>query len=181
MNAPSPLPVVTTANAERTLLLVEDTPEDVELATRALRHCGYIDNIVIVRDGQDALDYLFAEGTYAARDRSLQPAVVLLDLKLPRLNGFDVLARLRSDQRTYRTPIIVLTASDNAADINRAYELGACSYVHKHVEFGQYVAALRKIAEYWLEFNIAPASRRSIALRAADTRATDALTGRERH
>ena len=108
-------------SSEQAMLLVEDETEDIELATQALRICGHGDNIRVVRDGLEALDYLFAEGEYAGRDRNLQPSVVLLDLKLPRLSGFDVLARVHSDPRTFRTPIVIHTGSRDDFDINRAY------------------------------------------------------------
>lgn len=160
--------------AEQTLLLVEDLPEDIELATQALRQCGHVDKIVIVRDGLEALDYLFVEGIFAKRDRSLQPSVVLLDLKLPRLSGFDVLARVHSDPRTYRTPIVIHTSSTDAFDINRAYELGASSFVRKHQEFSLYAAALKKIADYWLELNVPPVSPKFLAAKAVSKRARSA-------
>ena len=149
--------------AEQSMLLVENVPDDIELATRALRVCGHEEKIRVVRDGPEALDYLFAEGEYAGRDRSLQPAVVLLDLKLPRLSGFDVLARVHSDPRTFRTPIVIHTDSKDDFDINRAYELGASSYVHKHGDFVQYCTALKKITDYWLQVNIPPVSPRFLA------------------
>jgi two-component system, response regulator len=147
----------------QTMLLVEDVPEDIALATQALRICGHEDKIRVVRDGLEALDYLFAEGEYARRDRGLQPSVVLLDLKLPRLNGFDVLARVHSDPRTYRTPIVIHTGSQDDFDINRAYELGASSYVLKHGDFDLYCGALKKITDYWLQVNIPPVSPRFVA------------------
>ncbi len=158
------------------MLLVEDVPEDIELATQALRICGHGDKIRVVRDGLEALDYLFAEGEYAGRDRGLQPTVVLLDLKLPRLSGFDVLARAHSDPRTFRTPIVIHTESQDDFDINRAYELGASSYVLKHGDFGQYCAALKKITDYWLQVNIPPVSPRFLVAGAAGRRTSRSFT-----
>jgi two-component system response regulator len=154
-------------NAKQTMLLVEEVPEDIELATQALRICGHADKIRVVRDGLDALDFLFAEGEYARRERGLQPSVVLLDIKLPRLSGFDVLARVHSDPRTYRTPIVIHTASQDDFDINRAYELGASSYVLKHGDFANYCGALKKIADYWLQVNVAPVSPRFLSAAAS--------------
>ncbi len=156
--------------SEQAMLLVEDVPEDIELATQALRICGHGDNITVVRDGLEALDYLFAEGEYAGRDRSLQPTVVLLDLDLPRLSGFDVLARAHSDPRTFRTPVVIHTGSQEDFDINRAYELGASSYVLKQRDFGQYCAALKRIADYWLQVNVPPVPPRFLSVRAAGGR-----------
>ena len=154
----------------QTMLLVEDVPEDIELAAQALRICGHADKIRVVRDGPEALDYLFAEGEYAGRDRSLQPTVVLLELNLPRLSGFDVLARAHSDPRTFRTPIVIHTGSQEDFDINRAYELGASSYVLKQRNFAGYCAALKIVADYWLQVNVPPVSPRFLSVRAAARR-----------
>ncbi len=164
-------------SSEQTMLLVEDVPDDIELATQALRICGHGDNICVVRDGLQALDYLFAEGDYAGRDRGKQPGVVLLDLKLPRLNGFDVLARVHSDPRTFRTPIVIHTGSQDDFDINRAYELGASSYVFKHKDFAQYCAALKTITDYWLQVNIPPIPPRFLSARAPGRRPRATVSG----
>ena len=154
----------------QTMLLVENVPADIELASQALRICGHADRIRVVRDGLEALDYLFAEGDHAGRDRSLQPAAVLLELKLPRLSGFDVLARVHSDPRTFRTPIVIHTDSKDDFDINRAYELGASSYVFKHGDFVQYCTTLKKITDYWLQVNIPPVPPRFRSVRTGGRR-----------
>jgi CheY-like chemotaxis protein len=147
------------ATPRRTLLLVEDDPEDLELTMYALRRCGYIDDIVVMRDGREAEDYLFAQGEYADCDASLRPAVLLLDLGLPKVSGFDLLARACADPRTYRMPVIVLTGSKDPRQIDKAYELGASSYILKTSDPEQLALTLGKVIQYWLELNVPPAQR----------------------
>ncbi len=143
----------------RTLLLVEDDPDDLELTMHALRRCGYIDDIVVMRDGREAEDYLFAQGDFAGCDDSLRPAVLLLDLGLPRVSGFDLLARACADPRTFRMPVIVLTGSKDPRQIDKAYELGASSYILKTSDPGELARTLGKVIQYWLELNVAPVQR----------------------
>jgi two-component system response regulator len=135
-----------------TILLVEDNADDAELALRAFAKSKIQNDIVLVRDGVEALDYLFATGAYAARAPGL-PEVVLLDLNLPRLDGLEVLRRLRADERTKYLPVVVLTSSGQEQDILRSYDLGANSYVRKPVDFGQFVEAARQLGLYWLILN----------------------------
>lgn len=139
--------------AEKTILLVEDNPDDEELTTRALRQARIANEIVVARDGKEALDYLFAEGEYAARDATRAPAVILLDLKLPKLSGLEVLQRIRSDPRTKLIPTVVLTSSSEDEDMMRSYEHGANSYVRKPVEFGAFANAVSQLGVYWLLLN----------------------------
>lgn len=140
----------------KTILLVEDNPDDLELATRALKKCGYGEAIMVARDGVEALDFLFGTGAFAGRDTTVQPTVILLDLKLPRLGGHEVLERLRKDKRTQFTPVVVLTSSDERDDIQGAYMRGANSYIRKPVEFNRFTAVLGEIGRYWLDLNSPP-------------------------
>lgn len=139
-----------------TILLVEDNPDDLELAIRALRKSGQGESVVVARDGVEALDYLFGTGAFAGRDTAVQPAVILLDLKLPRLGGHEVLERLRKDRRTQLIPVVVLTSSDERDDIRGAYARGANSYIRKPVEFSQFTTMLAEIGHYWLDLNSRP-------------------------
>lgn len=140
-------------NEPKTILLVEDNPDDVELTRRALLRSNVANRLDVVTDGVAALDYLFAEGEHAGRDGGL-PEVVLLDLKLPKLGGLDVLRRLRADERTRLLPVVILTSSDEEQDVMDSYELGANSYVRKPVDFEQFVEAVRTLGLYWLVLNI---------------------------
>ena len=126
----------------KTILLVEDNPDDLELATRALKKGGYGESIMVARDGVEALDFMFGTGAFAGRDTTAQPTVVLLDLKLPRLGGHEVLERLRKDKRTQLVPVVVLTSSDERDDIRGAYARGANSYIRKPVEFNRFTAVV---------------------------------------
>jgi CheY-like chemotaxis protein len=143
-------------NRSRNILLVEDNPYDVELTLRAFASSKILNEITVVRDGKEALDYLFGEGAYAGRDLSVDPEVVLLDLKLPRVDGLEVLRRLRADERTRRLPVVVLTSSDEETDIVLSYDLGANSYVRKPVDFAQFLEAASHLGLYWLVVNQAP-------------------------
>ena len=140
----------------KTILLVEDNPDDLELAIRALRKSGQGEGVVVARDGVEALDYLFGTGAFAGRDTAVQPAVILLDLKLPRLGGHEVLERLRKDKRTQLIPVVVLTSSDERDDIRGAYARGANNYIRKPVEFSQFTTMLADIGHYWLDLNSRP-------------------------
>lgn len=140
----------------KTILLVEDNPDDLELATRALKKGGYGESIMVARDGVEALDFMFGTGAFAGRDTTAQPTVVLLDLKLPRLGGHEVLERLRKDKRTQLVPVVVLTSSDERDDIRGAYARGANSYIRKPVEFNRFTTVLGEIGRYWLELNSPP-------------------------
>ncbi len=141
---------------KRTILLVEDNPDDVELTLRALKQYHVKNAIAVVRDGAEALDYLFATGAYADRDKIALPAVVILDLKLPKIDGLEVLRRLRADKRTMLTPVVVLTSSKEERDMVNSYKFGANSYVQKPVDFNQFIEAARQLGLYWLIINEPP-------------------------
>ncbi len=145
----------------KTILLVEDNPSDVALTRRALEKSHVANDVVVTEDGQDALDYLFCEGAYASRTPCEQPAVVLLDLKLPKLDGFEVLRRLRADDRTRRLPVVVLTSSGEEQDVAASYDLGVNSYMRKPVDFNQFAAAIQHLGLYWLILNEPPPTARS--------------------
>lgn len=140
----------------RYILLVEDNPDDEELTLLSLRKHNIANEIVVARDGVEALEHLFGEGAYAGRDISVLPAVILLDLKLPRLDGLGVLKRLRADPRTRNVPVVVLTSSSQDADVIASYDLGANSYVRKPVEFGAFVEAVSSLGLYWMLLNRPP-------------------------
>ena len=141
---------------ERAILLVEDNPDDEELTVAALRRNGVANEIVVARDGVEALDYLFGTGKWAGGGRPNRPQVVLLDLKLPRMGGFEVLRRMREDPVHETTPVVVLTSSSEDEDVVRSYKLGANSYVRKPVEFQLFNNAVRQLGLFWLLFNEAP-------------------------
>ena len=138
---------------EKIILLVEDNPDDEELTTRALRQAKIANEIVVARDGGEAIDFLFGEGAHAGRDLSRTPAVILLDLKLPKLSGLEVLKRVRADPRTKLVPTVVLTSSSEDEDMLKSYQLGANSYVRKPVEFGAFVNAVSQLGVYWMLLN----------------------------
>jgi len=135
------------------LLLVEDNPDDEALTLRAFIKNNISNEIVVARDGVEALDYLFGTGTYAGRDVRIQPQLILLDLKLPKLDGLDVLRRLRADERTRLLPIVILTSSKEEEDRLQSYRLGANSYIRKPVDFLQFIEAVRQLGLYWLVLN----------------------------
>lgn len=141
---------------DHTILLVEDNPDDVELTRRAFARSNISNELVVAADGQEALDYLFAAGAHADRDSRTLPQVVLLDLKLPKVDGLGVLRRLRADERTRRLPVVILTTSTEEKDILTSYELGANSYIRKPVDFAQFVDAARQLGLYWLVLNEPP-------------------------
>jgi two-component system response regulator len=138
------------------LLLVEDNPTDEKLTIRAFKKSGLANDIVVVRDGAEALDYLFATGAYSGRDPTMLPAVVLLDLKLPRIDGLEVLRRIRANELTRCLPVVILTASKESEDIARGYSLGANAYVRKPVDFVEFVEAAKTLGLFWLLLNQAP-------------------------
>ncbi len=140
-------------NGDNPILLVEDNPDDESLTLRAFSKNGVENPVVVARDGVEALDYLSGSGIHAGRDRSVMPAVVLLDLKLPRIDGLEVLRRIRADQDTALLPVVVLTTSSEPRDITQAYHLGANSYIRKPVDYQDFVKAVDAIATYWLSLN----------------------------
>ena len=139
------------------ILLVEDNPNDVELALHALEKNNIANRIEVVRDGADALDFLFGTGAYAGRNIQDGPKVVLLDLKLPRVDGLEVLEQIRSDPRTKNIPVVMLTSSREERDIAESYNLGVNSYIVKPVDFEQFTEAVRQLGLYWLLLNQPPA------------------------
>ncbi len=139
-----------------TILLVEDNPDDEMLAIRALKKTEIESKVVVARDGEEALDYLFGTGKYEGRDIKEQPHVVFLDLQLPKLNGIQVLQRLRANENTKALPIVLLTSSDEQCDIINCYKSGANSYIHKPVEFSEFTSQVRALGEYWLGINRVP-------------------------
>ncbi len=146
---------------DKMILLVEDNPDDEMLTIRALKKNKILNEVVVARDGVEALNFLFAEGEHADRDISLQPQVILLDLKLPKIDGLDVLKRIRADERTRLLPVVILTTSNEQRDIIASYELGANSYIRKPVDFDQFMEAVRQLGLYWLVLNEMPADRES--------------------
>ena len=143
------------------ILLVEDNSSDEKLALLAFKKCGVPHEIVVARDGADALDYVFATGKFAGRDPAARPALVLLDLKLPRVSGHEVLRRIRAAPETQVLPVVVLTASVEEEDVLRSYTLGANAYVRKPVEFAAFAEAARTLGFFWLLLN-EPAPRRQV-------------------
>ena len=138
------------------ILLVEDNPDDVELTLRAFRKSNVANEVVVVRDGVEALEYLFATGRYADRDSNALPQVVLLDLNLPRISGLEVLERVRAHAKTKLLPVVILTSSIEERDLVNGYSLGANSYVQKPVDFDRFVDAVGQIGSYWLRLNETP-------------------------
>ncbi len=138
------------------ILLVEDNPQDAELTIRALKNRNLANNLVHVEDGQAALDFLFREGRYKNRDATLRPRVVMLDLKLPKVDGIEVLRRIRADERTRLLPVVVLSSSREDRDIAEAYKLGVNSYIVKPVDFESFSEAVSNLGLYWLLLNEAP-------------------------
>jgi len=140
----------------RFVLLVEDSADDVELTLRALSKSDILVEVVVVHDGVEALDFIFGTGPYAGRNLNVMPTVVFLDLKLPRVNGFEVLQRIRADERTKLLPVVILTSSNEERDVIHSYELGANSYVCKPVDYMQFSEAIRQLGSYWLFLNESP-------------------------
>ena len=141
---------------DKIILLVEDNTDDVTLTERALKKSHILNKLVVAKDGVEALDYLFGTGIWAGRDISNMPEVVLLDLKLPKINGLEVLQRMRADNRTKLLPVVILTSSREEKDLIAGYTLGANSYIRKPVNFNQFVDAVHQLGLYWLVLNEAP-------------------------
>ena len=139
--------------AEKMILVVEDNPDDEQFTLRALKRSSIADEIVVARDGREALDFLFAEGQYKGRDLERRPTVILLDLKLPKISGLEVLERVRADPASRLIPVVVLTSSSEDEDKLKSYRLGANSYVRKPVEFGAFANAVTQLGLYWTRLN----------------------------
>ena len=142
------------------ILLVEDNPDDEALTLRALRSSNILNEVVVARDGREALDYLFGEGAYAGRDLNIMPEVVLLDLKLPKIDGLEVLRQMRAHERVRFIPVVVLTSSREEKDVINSYSLGANSYIRKPVDFVQFTEAAKQLGLYWLVLNELPPVKR---------------------
>lgn len=138
------------------ILLVEDNPSDIALTRRAFEKSGISNSLVVAEDGQEALDYLFCAGAYGGRDIADVPMVVLLDLNLPRVSGFEVLRRIRADPRTRRIPVVILTSSREEQDVAAGYDLGTNSYIRKPVDFSQFAETVKQLGLYWLVVNEPP-------------------------
>ena len=144
--------------SDKTILLVEDNPDDVTLTLRALKKNNLLNEVIVARDGVEALDFLFCEGNYANRAPEHLPELILLDLKLPKVDGLEVLKRIRAHGRTKLLPVVILTSSNEQSDIISGYELGVNSYIRKPVDFEQFIEAVRQLGLYWLVLNQAPQS-----------------------
>jgi CheY-like chemotaxis protein len=147
---------MTGAVTNKVILLIEDNPDDEALAIRALKRHHIGNEIVVAHDGVEALEYLFGTGKYTGRDINIKPTVILLDLKLPRIDGLEVLRRLREDARTKLVPVVVLTTSSEEQDLLDSYSLGCNSYIRKPVDFVQFSEAIRQLGMYWLLMNAPP-------------------------
>ncbi|MBL1176655.1 response regulator [Pantanalinema sp. GBBB05] len=147
---------MTSGLVPRSILLVEDNPDDEELTIRALRRSGVLNEIVVARDGVEALEYLYGTGQYAGRNTDIQPTVIMLDLNLPRINGIEVLQRLRSDERTRFLPVVILTTSNEQRDLLDSYSNGCNSYIRKPVDFLQFSETVHQLGMYWLLLNEIP-------------------------
>ena len=139
--------------SEKIILLVEDNPDDEALTLRALKKNNVLNEVIVARDGVEAIDYLFGEGSHAGRNTSIMPEVVLLDLNLPKVNGLEVLQRIRGDKRTKLLPVVVLTSSKEERDMVSSYDLGANSYIRKPVDFIEFGQAVQQLGLYWLILN----------------------------
>ena len=138
------------------LLLIEDNPSDIDLTRRALEKARVANELTVVEDGRDALDYVFGEGAHAGRDVADLPALTLLDLKLPKIDGMEVLSRIRADARTKILPVVILTSSKEEQDVAAGYDAGVNSYIRKPVDFAQFAEAIKQLGLYWLVWNEAP-------------------------
>jgi two-component system, response regulator len=144
------------SNGSVEILLVEDNPDDVELTLIAFKEARVTNRVQVVRDGAEALDFLFCTGAFAERDPTDWPKVILLDLKLPRINGLEVLRRIRTDQKTKLLPVVILTSSREERDIVDGYRLGVNSFIQKPVDFAQFAMAIKTLGLYWLILNRPP-------------------------
>ncbi|MEK7816267.1 MAG: response regulator [Pseudomonadota bacterium] len=144
----------------KTILLVEDNPDDEALTLRALKKNNIMNEVVVARDGAEALDYLFLRGAHANRDLHKRPAITLLDLKLPKVDGLEVLRQIRANPSTQLLPVVILTSSKEEQDLINGYRLGANSYIRKPVDFSQFMEAVRSLGLYWLVLNETPPSQR---------------------
>lgn len=144
------------ATDKKIILLVEDNPDDEALTLRALRKNNILNDVVVAHDGVEALDYLFGTGSYTGRDTGNQPQLMLLDLKLPKIDGLEVLRRVRDNETTRTQPVVILTTSNEERDIAASYRLGANSYIRKPVDFEQFMEAVRQLGLYWLVLNVTP-------------------------
>jgi two-component system response regulator len=142
--------------SDKTILLVEDNPDDVTLTLRALKKNNLLNEVVVARDGVEALDYLFSEGSHSGRIPEHLPELILLDLKLPKVDGLEVLKRIRTSDLTKLLPVVILTSSNEQSDIISGYELGVNSYIRKPVDFEQFIEAVRQLGLYWLVLNQTP-------------------------
>ncbi|TAL35735.1 MAG: response regulator [Spirochaetes bacterium] len=140
----------------KVILLVEDNPDDVQLTLRALEKSRILNDVITAEDGVEALDYLFGTGKYEGRNTREQPQVVLLDLKLPRMDGLEVIQNIRKDERTKLVPVVILTTSNEEQDLEKAYSYGANSYIRKPVDFHQFADVVKQIGLYWLVLNENP-------------------------
>lgn len=143
-------------NRKKSILLVEDNPDDEELTLRALDRNLIANEVVVAHDGEEAIDFIFGRGAWAGRDPADLPALILLDLNLPELDGLSVLRQIRADERTRRAPVVILTSSREQQDLVTSYDLGANSYIRKPVEFDAFVEAVRQLGLYWLVLNEMP-------------------------
>lgn len=143
------------------ILLVEDNADDEELTIRTLQKNHLKNKIVVVRDGVEALDYLFGTGEYSDRDLSVNPVLIMLDIKLPKLNGLEVLKKIKGNSRTSLIPVVMLTSSDEEKDLIESYQLGANSYVRKPVDFAEFQKSVRQLALYWVLLNESPINFRN--------------------
>lgn len=141
---------------DKVILLVEDNSDDEVLTLRALKKNNILNKVIVAHDGVEAIDYLFGTGMYAGRDTNMLPQLILLDLKLPRLDGLEVLRRIRSDERTKLLPVVVLTSSKEEQDLVSSYSFGANSYICKPVDFNQFIVAVQQVGLYWLVLNECP-------------------------
>lgn len=144
---------------DKPILLVEDNDDDIKLAQRALKKSNILNEVVVLRDGAEAIEYLFRQGRYAGQADGPAPAVVLLDLKLPKMNGLEVLQKMRVNERTRLLPVVILTSSNEERDMVSGYKLGANSYIRKPVDFGQFASAVQQLGLYWLVLNEPPPVR----------------------